>query len=295
VLLLGASWDAPNLALVMEYAGNGDVMDLLQLKGRRIKWKKRLKWIHEIVRAMCYLHNQRTPVMHRDLKMQNVLVTDYWVTKVSDFGESKRWSTATDDEPTNTIVGTPYYIAPEILRGENYDLSCDVFSFSILLALFAIRSGNLKELFSAEYREVVQKMMDEKRKARKAEVKEVKEVKEGGDVGDGEGKAKAKAKSEKKKISKPTVCKKETERIRGAAISNSHTKGWRTDLDQLGMPKEMTDLVQLCWHKNPKMRPTFNEISKITEEWTVDMFEESIEDDKSDDSRGSVYSRVSVM
>jgi hypothetical protein len=61
------------------------------------------------------------------------------------------------------------------------------------------------------------------------------------------------------------------------------------------MPKEMTDLVQLCWHKNPKMRPTFNEISKITEEWTVDMFEESIEDDKSDDSRGSVYSRVSVM
>ena len=69
-------------------------------------------------------------IIHRDLKPDNILVTDDFTAKLTDFGEAR----SADLNLTMTTVGTPIYIAPEILRNDRYDSKVDVYSFGILVA-----------------------------------------------------------------------------------------------------------------------------------------------------------------
>ena len=97
-----------------------------------IKWadpKKRWAW--EVALAISYLHTHTSKVsrgaysnglIHRDLKTDNVLITDVFVAKVSDFGESRHL----DRDFDMTIVGTSDFAAPEVLKGEKYDEKVDV-------------------------------------------------------------------------------------------------------------------------------------------------------------------------
>ena len=71
---------------------------------------------------MSYL-NEELGILHRDLKPDNALVTETLTIKVADFGEAR----AFNENNTMTQVGTPIYIAPEIVRGEHYDVKADVF------------------------------------------------------------------------------------------------------------------------------------------------------------------------
>eukprot|EP00058_Branchiostoma_floridae_P009606 XP_002595094.1 hypothetical protein BRAFLDRAFT_90204 [Branchiostoma floridae] len=67
--------------------------------------------------------------MHRDLKLENVLVTEEGVVKIADMGLAKRL-----DEVTGTMVGTPLYAAPEVFNGrEHYDISADIYSLGFCL------------------------------------------------------------------------------------------------------------------------------------------------------------------
>jgi serine/threonine protein kinase len=150
VQMLACAWEAPNLAIVLEYAKNGDLGMMLKKHNSRLTWRaRRLRWVRNICHGVSYLHQRSPPVMHRDLKLENCLVTEYNVCKLSDFGESKVVSSFEEDQ---TIVGTPYYMAPEILKGDAYNESCDVFSFGIALASIGIVDGNAKHVFSPELR-----------------------------------------------------------------------------------------------------------------------------------------------
>lgn len=80
--------------------------------------------------GMCYLHSFKPPIIHRDLKSPNLLVDKDWTVKVCDFGLSRvkagtlaPWSRA----------GTPEWMAPEVLRNEPSNESCDVYSFGVIL------------------------------------------------------------------------------------------------------------------------------------------------------------------
>ena len=77
----------------------------------------RLKILWGCARALFYMHSFPAPIVHRDLKCGNILVTDDWVGKVGDCGASRR----IDLNSTMTQVGTPVYAAPEILKGRRYD------------------------------------------------------------------------------------------------------------------------------------------------------------------------------
>jgi len=103
-----------------------------------------------IAQGMRYLHNRTPPVMHRDLKLENCLVTEHQVVKLSDFGESKE--KVEGDEAQMTLVGTPYFIAPEVVNGDNYSTPCDVFSFAVVLACIGVSDGSAKKVFSEEVR-----------------------------------------------------------------------------------------------------------------------------------------------
>jgi serine/threonine protein kinase len=90
----------------------------------QFKWKLKLKLLSDISKGMEYIHFKK--LIHRDLKLENVLVT-----KITDFGISKKIS---ENLNSNTMrVGTKLYMAPEVILTNNYNQKCDVFSFSIMM------------------------------------------------------------------------------------------------------------------------------------------------------------------
>merc|ERR1712130_888061 len=82
-----------------------------------------------LLEGLAYLHSQKPPVMHRDIKGANVLVNLDCVVKLSDFGCSKR----TDDTMSRTMKGSIPWMAPEVIMQEGHSTSADIWSFGCLL------------------------------------------------------------------------------------------------------------------------------------------------------------------
>ncbi|KAG6953104.1 hypothetical protein JG687_00012602 [Phytophthora cactorum] len=134
VQFIGASWDnASNLCIVMEYLENGDMHSVLHSGlGKNFTWADPLlKMAVDAVQGMLYLHSQERPVVHRDLKSVNILCSATFGCKVGDFGLSRRYKK--DVDALTTLVGTPFWLAPEIIRSERYGPEADVYSFGIVL------------------------------------------------------------------------------------------------------------------------------------------------------------------
>ena len=121
------------LWLVMEFCGAGSVTDLVKAtKGNTL----REEWIayiaREILRGLAHLHQNK--VIHRDIKGQNVLLTDNAEVKLVDFGVSAQLDKTIGRR--NTFIGTPYWMAPEVIAcDENseatYDNRSDLWSLGI--------------------------------------------------------------------------------------------------------------------------------------------------------------------
>lgn len=102
--------------------------------------------------AVKHLHEHG--IVHRDLKPENFLMSDTSEdseVKLIDFGLSKRYSQVKNTEKMHTVVGTPYYVAPEVLKG-SYDERCDVWSLGVILFVFLcgyppFEGDNNKEIF----------------------------------------------------------------------------------------------------------------------------------------------------
>ncbi|KAF5404029.1 hypothetical protein PHET_02546 [Paragonimus heterotremus] len=122
-----------HLWLVMEYCGAGSVTDLVKsTRGQALKED----WIayisREILRGLVHLHGNR--VIHRDIKGQNVLLTDNAEVKLVDFGVSAQLDKTFGKR--NTFIGTPYWMAPEVIHCEQdssctYDTRSDLWSLGI--------------------------------------------------------------------------------------------------------------------------------------------------------------------
>ena len=95
----------------------------------RIPWEKALEWCAAIALALDHAH--REGVVHRDIKPANILITRGGVPKIADFGIAKL-STAHLTQ-TGVVVGTPYFMSPEQMRGEDLDGRSDVFSLGAVL------------------------------------------------------------------------------------------------------------------------------------------------------------------
>ena len=88
----------------------------------------------KLLKAINHCHSLN--IAHRDIKPENILVTDDGDVKLIDFGLSKQ----VKNKKMKTIVGTPYYIAPEVLQGK-YGLKCDIWSLGVIL--YILLSGYL--------------------------------------------------------------------------------------------------------------------------------------------------------
>ena len=78
------------------------------------------KYIIQLVDGLKYIHSFK--IIHRDIKPGNLLLTKQNILKIADFGVSREYSTM---EHIKTFIGTPYYLAPEIVRGKKYDNKVD--------------------------------------------------------------------------------------------------------------------------------------------------------------------------
>ncbi|XP_011002948.1 PREDICTED: G-type lectin S-receptor-like serine/threonine-protein kinase RLK1 [Populus euphratica] len=133
VRLLGYCTEDSQRLLVYEYMSNGSLADLLFRTERIPNWSHRVKIALDIARGILYLHEEcEAPIIHCDIKPQNILMDDFWNAKISDFGLAKLL--VPDQTRTFTIVrGTRGYLAPEWHKNTPISVKADVYSYGVML------------------------------------------------------------------------------------------------------------------------------------------------------------------
>ncbi|KAK7244969.1 hypothetical protein RIF29_39798 [Crotalaria pallida] len=145
VLFMGAVTQPPNLSIVTEYLSRGSLYRLLHKPGARemLDERRRLSMAYDVAKGMNYLHKRNPPIVHRDLKSPNLLVDKKYTVKirmrisdvyriaVADFGLSRL--KANTFLSSKSAVGTPEWMAPEVLRDEPSNEKSDIYSFGVIL------------------------------------------------------------------------------------------------------------------------------------------------------------------
>ncbi|ETP35091.1 TKL/DRK protein kinase [Phytophthora nicotianae P10297] len=131
VEFIGVAWNSlNNLTMVLEFFPMGNLQNYLQKNADLLSWARdKIHMAVGVAQALKYLHDRTPPLIHRDLKSNNILLTDKLEPKLIDFGVSRD----TVDLTMTAGVGTPYWTAPEILEGKRYTEQADIYSFGVVL------------------------------------------------------------------------------------------------------------------------------------------------------------------
>lgn len=117
------------LCIVMDYADGGDLQKMIQnQRGRYFTESQLLDWFTQICLALKHMHDRK--VLHRDIKCQNVFLTKNSIIKMGDFGIARVLNSTM--EVARSMVGTPYYLSPEIIEGRPYSFKSDIWSLGVM-------------------------------------------------------------------------------------------------------------------------------------------------------------------
>ncbi|PWA45559.1 gnk2-like domain-containing protein [Artemisia annua] len=144
VRLLGCSCSGPESILIYEYLPNMSLDRFIfdEIKGRELSWEKRFEIIIGVAEGLVYLHeNNRTRIIHRDIKASNILLDLRLRAKIADFGLARSFQ---DDRShiSTAIAGTLGYMDPEYLAHGQLTEKADVYSFGVLLLEVVTGMGN---------------------------------------------------------------------------------------------------------------------------------------------------------
>ncbi|XP_076172993.1 LIM domain kinase 1 isoform X2 [Ptiloglossa arizonensis] len=148
---IGVLYKDKKLHLVTEYISGGTLRALLHDTNETLLWEQRTSFAKDIAAGMAYLHSMN--IIHRDLNSHNCLVREDKTVVVADFGlariiqngnspDNRKYSRHSDGETKTTkkerkkrytVVGNPYWMAPEMMKGNKYDEKVDIFSFGIVV------------------------------------------------------------------------------------------------------------------------------------------------------------------
>jgi serine/threonine protein kinase len=169
VLFMGACVEPKHACIIMEYCERGSLFEVLHDTSQVIDYKMILRLLLQIAEALVYLHSNRPPILHRDLKSLNVLLDEHWGVKVADFsltafkptpeqllaqgagqadprtqggasagadaatpGASPKMSPRTQlSQPGQ--MGTMFWQAPEVMESKLYTEASDVYSYGMVM------------------------------------------------------------------------------------------------------------------------------------------------------------------
>lgn len=140
VQLIDTMEDTSAHYLILELCSNGDLAT--QMKDKTVPYPfsehEAQSIVRQLAQAIAYLHHQS--ILHRDLKLKNILIQPNYHVKLADFGMSVQLLTS--DEIHHTIVGTPNYIAPEIIQehSSGHGFPADIWSFGCIT--FTVLTGH---------------------------------------------------------------------------------------------------------------------------------------------------------
>eukprot|EP01094_Clydonella_sp_ATCC50884_P002393 TRINITY_DN1182_c0_g1_i3.p1 TRINITY_DN1182_c0_g1~~TRINITY_DN1182_c0_g1_i3.p1 ORF type:complete len:572 (+),score=143.04 TRINITY_DN1182_c0_g1_i3:78-1718(+) len=165
VLLVGACADPP--IIVLEYSERGSLYDVIRstreamsqrdaslvLPGEMLSWSRRFDVVVDAAKGLAYLHSQKPPIVHSDIKSLNILVTKAWNGKIADFGGSRTVGTSSGTDGDTGMIGTTRWASPEALELQELTPKADIFSFGMVL--YEIVSLNIpydEESFESQVR-----------------------------------------------------------------------------------------------------------------------------------------------
>ena len=140
--------DSENVYLLIEICHNQTLNELLKRRKKLTELEVQC-YSNQIIKALKYLHSHR--VIHRDLKLGNLFISEKMEIKVGDFGLATKLEF--DGERKRTVCGTPNYIAPEILEGKTgHSYEVDVWSLGVIMYTLIIgkppfETNNVKETY----------------------------------------------------------------------------------------------------------------------------------------------------
>ncbi|XP_026791253.3 serine/threonine-protein kinase Nek4 isoform X1 [Pangasianodon hypophthalmus] len=153
------SWEGDDyqLYIVMGFCEGGDLYHRLkQQKGELLPERQVVEWFVQIAMALQYLHEKH--ILHRDLKTQNIFLTKTNIIKVGDLGIARVLENQND--MASTLIGTPYYMSPELFSNKPYNYKSDVWALGCCVYEMATlkHAFNAKDMNSLVYRIVEGKL-----------------------------------------------------------------------------------------------------------------------------------------
>ena len=124
---LHSVYELPKLSLVFDLCKGGDLLDDIE-KRTNYSEADAAQAIYQILEGTAYINSQN--IIHRDLKPENLLLTETGLVKIADFGLAVELD---ETGLTEGLAGTPFYIAPEVIKKKKYGVKVDAFSNGTIL------------------------------------------------------------------------------------------------------------------------------------------------------------------